>query len=277
MTTTESSTRPATSDDRPILVIGASGKTGRRVADQLAALDLPVRRASRSSATRFDWQDATTWAPALAGARSAYTVPPEEPVDVDRFATEAAAAGLDRVVLLSARQPDQAGDGVIPGAEAALTAGDLPVTIVRPAWFSQNFTEGLFVDELAGGVLRLPVGDGREPFIDADDIAAVAVAALTSDKHDGAHDLSGPELLSFGEAVDRLAAATGRELRFEPVDPQVWADAAGEFLPPPVVGLLSNLFAAIRRGDNAYRSTGVEDVLGRAPRSFDRAVAPNGS
>lgn len=263
-----------TPDARPVLVVGATGKTGRRVVDALTATGAAVRPASRTSATRFDWHEPATWAPAVAGARAAYLVPPDEPADVAQFLAQAADAGLDRVVLLSARHPEQGGDGVIPAVEAAVQAGPVAATVLRPSWFTQNFTEGMFADELAGGVLRLPVGDGREPFVDTADIAAVAVAALTSEGHRGAtYEIAGPELLTFADAVARLGRATGRDLRFEPVEPGAWADAAAAHLPQPVVDLLLNLFAAIRDGANDHLSPGVEEALGRPPQPIEAAVA----
>lgn len=273
MTTTEHPTPDAADDQRPVLVTAATGKTGRRVIAGLAAAGIPVRAASRTSATPLDWHAPDTWAPALAGARATYLVPPEEPVDLDRFLAEAATAGLGHVVLLSARHPEQGGDGVVPSFEESVRQGPLPATILQPSWFAQNFTEGMFTDELASGVLRLPVGDGLEPFIDTADIAAVAVAALTGDGHEGAtYELSGPELLTFGEAIERLARATGRDVRFEAVEPTAWAESAAAFLPPEIVTLLTNLFAAIREGANAHLSPGVQDVLGRPARSLDQAI-----
>lgn len=257
----------------PFLVIGATGKTGRRVTDQLRAAGHPVRRASRTADTRFDWDDATTWTPALTGAAAAYLVPPETNIDVARFADDAAHAGLDRLVLLSARQPDQGGDGVLPAVEDALRAGSVPVTIVRPSWFVQNFTDGMFAPELESGVLRLPVGDGAEPFIDVADIAAVAVDALTSDRHDGCtYDLSGPDLMTFAEAVAAVGAAQRRSLRFEAISPDEWATAMADILPPPLVDLLGNLFSAIAKGENAYLSNGVTEAIGRAPGRFGDAL-----
>lgn len=276
MTTTEHPTPDTSGEPRPVLVTAATGKTGSRVVAALTEAGVAVRPASRTSSTAFDWAAPDSWAPALKGARATYLVPPEEPVDLDRFVAEAATAGLERIVLLSARHPEQGGDGLVPSFEEAVRQGPVPATILQPSWFTQNFTEGMFTDELAGGVLRLPVGDGQEPFIDTADIAAVAVAALTGDGHEGVtHELSGPELLSFGEAIQRLARATGRDVRFEDVAPDAWAESASAFLPPEVVTLLSNLFTAIREGDNAHLSPGVAAVLGRDARTVDQALAPS--
>lgn len=264
MTSTPASTAPT-------LVIAATGKTGRRVADQLEAAGGTVRRASRSSATRFDWEDPSTWAPALEGAAGLYLVPPEGvEADLAAFVAEVERSTVERLVLLSAREPGQSGDDHLHQVEATITAGTTPWTILRPAWFAQNFDEGFFAPDLAEGTLRLPVGEGREPFIDADDIAAVAVAALTATGHEGrTYELSGPETLSFAEAVATIAEASGRALAFEDAEPDAWADGLrANDVPAPVVSIFSHLFAAIRAGDNDHLSTGVADALGRPPTSF---------
>lgn len=259
-----------TPTDAPILVTAATGKTGRRVAAQLAAAGHPVRPASRSSATRFDWDDPATWAPALAGTAAVYLVPPEaDGPDVGAFLAAAEAAGAGRVVLLSARGPGQSGDDHLERVEASVTAGPTPWTIVRPSWFAQNFDEGFFADGLAAGTLALPVGDGREPFIDADDIAAVAVAALTGPGHEGrTYELSGPDLLTFAEAVAVIGAAGGPTAELVAADPEEWAEETRAYLPAPLVTTLSHLFTAIRAGENAHLSDGVEQALGRPPTPF---------
>jgi uncharacterized protein YbjT (DUF2867 family) len=252
------------------LVLGATGKTGRRVADQLAAAGHDVRPASRSSASRFDWADPATWAPALAGTTGLYLIPPEEgPFDLAPFVAEVERSSVERVALLSARSPGQSGDDHLPRVEAAVTGSDRPWTIVRPSWFAQNFTEGFFAPAIAEGTVALPVGDGREPFIDADDIAAVAVAALTEPGHEGrTYELSGPEPITFAEMAATIGAAAGREIAFVDVDPDAWAaEMRGHEVPEPTISVLAHLFAAIRAGDNDHVSPGVTEALGRPPTS----------
>lgn len=263
-----------TQETRPVLVTGAGGKVGRRVVAGLTVAGRTVRAASRSTPVRLDWEDPGTWGPAFEGVGAAYLTPPETIVDLESFVDVVEQAGVERLVLLSARHPEQGGESIVPAFEEAVAAADVPAVVLRPAWFVQNFTEGMFVPELEGGSLALPVGDGREPFIDAADIAAVAVDALLSAKHDGrSYELSGPELLTFEQAIALVGAATSRELRFVAADTQEWAVAAGSELPQPVVDQLVNLFTAIRRGDDAHLSTGVQEALGRAPRTFAEALA----
>ena len=259
---------------RPVLVTGAGGKVGRRVVAGLTAAGRTVRPASRSTPVRLDWEDASSWPAAFAGVGAAFVVPPETIVDLGSFASVVEKAGVERLVLLSARHPEQGGESIVPAFEETVAAADVPAVVLRPSWFVQNFTEGMFAPELEGGSLTLPVGDGAEPFIDAADIAAVAVDALLSARHDGrTYELSGPELLTFEQAIALVGAATSRDLTFVAADTAAWADAARAELPPALVEQLANLFTAIRRGDNAHLDTGVQEALGRAPRTFAQALA----
>jgi uncharacterized protein YbjT (DUF2867 family) len=154
-------------------------------------------------------------------------------------------------------------------------------TIVRSSWFNQNFSESFWLDPILGGEVALPVGDVGEPFTDADDIAEVAAAVLTEDGHVGQiYELTGPRLLTFADAVDAIAAATGRDIRFTRVSEEDFAASlAAEQVPAEVVDLLLYLFTTVLDGRNAYLGDGVERVLGRPPRDFSdyaRATAATG-
>lgn len=253
-----------------ITVLAATGKTGRRVADRLERLGHDVRRASRSSATRFAWEEPDTWGPAIDGAQALYLVPPDPGGDVAPFVDRLAGSTVARVVLLSARHPEQSGDTFLPDVEDLVRAVAPTSTILRPSWFDQNFDEGFFGPGLAAGLLEVPVGDGREPFIDAEDIAEVAVAALTDPAHAGqTYELSGPEALTFGEAVAAIAEAWGRPIAFADLTPTTFRsqlEAAG--VDGAEIDIFQHLFDAIRRGDNDHVSDGVQQALGRPPRSF---------
>ena len=258
-----------------ITVLGATGKTGRRVAERLRAAGHAVRAASRTSATRFDWADPSTWAPAVTGADALYLVPPDPGTPVDAFVDLVSSAAVRTIVLLSARAPGQSGDDHLLQVERAVRAAPVSWTILRPSWFDQNFDEGFFAPGVAAGTLRLPVGGGREPFIDADDIAEVAVVALTRAGHEGrTYELSGPEPLSFARAVELLAAAAGRALELVDVTRAAFAgELAAGGGPTEQIALANHLFAAIRRGENDHLSDGVQLALGRAPRTFAEYAA----
>ncbi|KAB2684944.1 NAD(P)H-binding protein [Brucella tritici] len=257
-------------DDR-YLVIGATGKTGRRVAEKLRQKGLSVRAVSRSTEIPFDWNSQSTWAAALDGIDSAYvTYQPDialpGAVDVIRaFLAAAKTAGVKHVVLLSGRGEEEA-----EAAERVLQASGLDWTVLRASWFMQNFSENYMRDELLSGSLTLPVGPTKEPFIDADDIADVAVAALTEAGHrNQLYELTGPELFSFNEAVSEIAGATGRALSFHPVSFADYEAALREqALPEDVITLLRYLFTELFDGRNANVAHGVEEALGRKPRRF---------
>lgn len=250
------------------LVLGATGKTGRHVVSALAARGVTVRAASR--ATGFHWEDPSTWDDVLAGVRGVYLVENDEnPDPVADFAKRAAAAGARRLVFLSARSGDAVTLAPKRESERAVAEAGVPWTALRPSWFTQNFTEfPVFADPLATGVLRLPTGDGREPFIDTRDIAEVAAAALLDEGHEGRiYELTGPRALSFPEFLAEYAEATGRALRFEPVSEESYrAESAAAGVPDEFTELLIRLFREIRHDGGASIAPGVREVLGRAPR-----------
>ena len=143
-------------------------------------------------------------------------------------------------------------------------------TIVRCSWFSQNFSENFFLDGVLAGELALPVDGIPEPFVDAEDIADVATAALTEDGHVGRlYELTGPRLLTFAEAIDEIAAASRRPVRFVPVSLEQFAAALSEQeVPADLVSLLTYLFTEVLDGRNAKLADGVQRALGREPTDF---------
>ncbi|MGC9497812.1 NmrA family transcriptional regulator [Streptomyces sp. WG7] len=261
-----------TGGDMTVVVTGASGRTGRRVAEAARAAGLTVRAASR--ATGFDWRSRSTWADVLRGADAAYLAyptdvgAPDAAGAVGALAREAAGLGVRRLVLLSARGEDQARP-----TEEALAGAGVDWTVVRAAWFAQNFSEGPLVEELRQrGELVFPAGDvAREPFVDLRDVADVVVAALASgDRYAGrVLEVSGPRLLTFAEAVAEIAEVTGRALTYRAVPPREYGEnLAGFGVPEEEVAFLVGLFGALLDGRNAHLSDGVQQVLGRAPRDF---------
>ncbi|RZS90084.1 uncharacterized protein YbjT (DUF2867 family) [Motilibacter rhizosphaerae] len=260
-----------------ITVIGGTGKTGRRVVSRLREHGLAPRVASRTSPVRFDWDDAGTWVPALRGASAAYVAyapdlaVPGADEQVARLAALATEEGLDRLVLLSGR-----GEPEAQRAEAAAAAEFPGITVVRASWFMQDFTEAFLADGVRGGELVLPVDPSvREPFVDADDIADVAVRALTEDGLQGrVFEVTGPEALTMGEACGLLEAALGSEVRFVSVP---WAAYAVELRALGVsdaeVELVGYLLTEVLDGRNERTADGVEQALGRPPRDFPSFAA----
>jgi uncharacterized protein YbjT (DUF2867 family) len=256
---------------RPTLVLGGTGKTGRRVAERLAARGLPVRLGSRSANPPFDWVDESTWTPALRGVAAVYiTYFPDlavpGAVEAVRALTDLAAeSGVGRLVLLSGRGEEEA-----QRAEQVVQASGVDWTIVRCSWFSQNFSENYLLEPILAGEVVLPAGDVPEPFVDADDIADVAVAALTEEGHAGQlYELTGPRLLTFAQAIAEISEAAGRDIRFVPVSVDEYAAAMAELgVPAEFEWLLTYLFREVLDGRNAYLADGVRRALGRQPREF---------
>lgn len=258
-------------DSRPVLVLGATGKTGSRVAQRLQARDIAVRLGSRSTQPGFDWDAPQGWDAALAGAGALYLcyypdiAVPGAPEQVDALIARALANGVSRIVLLSGR-----GEAEAQRAERILQASGADWTILRCSWFMQNFSEGLFARPLQSGELALPVGEVGEPFVDVDDIADVAVAAFTDPRHIGQlYELTGPQALSFAQAVQHIAHASGREIRYHQVSMQQFQrQAASDGMPDDVSGFLEYLFAEVLDGRNTPVTDGVQRALGRKPRDF---------
>jgi len=253
------------------LVLGGTGKTGRRVAERLQALGIPVRIGTRAGQPPFDWEDRSTWGPALDGMGSVYVsyypdlAAPGAVEVVGSFADLAVKHGVSRLVLLSGRGEEEA-----EHAEQAVRASGADLTIVRSTWFMQNFSEDYMLDGVLSGEIALPAGDTPEPFVDADDIADVAVAALTDDKHIGQlYELTGPRLLTLTDVADDLSAATGRDIRYLPVSIEQYAAAAAEQgVPADVIAALTYLFGTVLDGRNSHLTDGVQQALGREPRDF---------
>ncbi|NNU27324.1 NAD(P)H-binding protein [Isoptericola sediminis] len=277
---TEPTTAPITStvvDGRAgvTVVAGGTGKTGRRVADRLEAAGVPVRRASRSTVPQLDWDDPSTWEPVLDGATAVYVAYapdlaiPGAPETVTRFARSARPAGVDRLVLLTGR-----GEVEAQRAEDMVAEVFPARTVLRCAFFAQNFSESFLREPMLDGGLALPVGDVGEPFVDLEDVAEVAVAALTDDRHAGRiYELTGPRLLSFADAVSVISAASGRDVHFAPiVMGEFTAGLAAAGLPGEEIDLLRYLFTEVLDGRGAFVTDDVTRVLGRPAGDF-RAFA----
>jgi uncharacterized protein YbjT (DUF2867 family) len=253
-------------------VLGGTGKTGRRIVQRLQAKGVPVRVGIPSATPRFDWDDQATWAPALQDVASVYVTYypdlaiPRAAAAVGAFAELAVATGARRLVLLSGRGEEGARRG-----EQALRQSGADWTIVRSAFMDQNFDEGFFLEPVRAGEVAFPADeDLAEPFIDADDLADVAVAALTDDRHVGQlYEVTGPRLLTWADAVAEVAAAAGRPIRYLPVSLEEYASLLiDNQVPADYVKMLTDVFTEVLDGRNTYLADGVQRALGRPPRDF---------
>ncbi|GGY36960.1 NmrA family NAD(P)-binding protein [Streptomyces tanashiensis] len=256
-----------------ILVTSATGKTGRRVAERLAARGVTVRAGSRTGATVFDWEAPETWAPALRGADAAYVAyypdlaAPGAVEAMDAFGRLAVEHGVRRLTLLSGRGEPEA---VLAEEALRAAASGVELTVVRASFFAQNFSEGLLAEGVAEGAVVFPAGDTAEPFIDVDDLADVVVETLTADGHAGrVHEVTGPRPVGFAEVAAAISRASGRPVIYQAVSPAEYAGLlAGFGLPAGEAEWLAALFATLLDGHNASATDGVKRILGREPRSF---------
>lgn len=257
--------------DAPILVLGGTGKTGRRVVRHLTAANRSVRVGSRTGEPPFEWTDERTWDGVLAGVESVYLVyypdlaAPGAVDTVRAFTARAVAAGVRRLVLLSGR-----GEPAAQLSEEVVRNSGVAWTILRASWFNQNFSEDFLADFVTDGAVLLPAGEVAEPFVDAEDIAEIAAEALTGDRHAGQlYELTGPRLLTFAEATAEIARAAGRPIHYESMPPEGYAAEMARYdVPAELVGVLVDLFGQVLDGRNAYLTDGVRRALGREPRDF---------
>jgi uncharacterized protein YbjT (DUF2867 family) len=253
------------------LILGGTGKTGRRIVEQLTARKVPVRIGSRSAAPSFDWENRGTWPAALANVNAVYIsyypdlAAPGATDAIRAFTELAVRSGVRRLVLLSGR-----GEPEAQRCEEIVMGSGAQWTVLRCSWFNQNFSENYLLEPILAGEVALPASDVVEPFVDADDIADAAVAALTDDKHVGQlYELTGPKLLTFAEAIGEIARASGREIRYVRISMDDYVAALEQAqLPADLIALIKYLFTEVLDGRNAYVTDGVQRALGRAPTEF---------
>jgi uncharacterized protein YbjT (DUF2867 family) len=253
------------------LILGATGKTGRRIVERLEQSGRSVRLGSRGASPSFDWEDRSTWAAALDGATAVYiSFQPDLAVPgavetIQAFSDQAVKSGVAKLVLLSGR-----GEVEAEQAELVVQNSGVDWTILRASWFCQNFSEAHFLEPIRQGELVLPVGNIAEPFIDVEDIAEIAVAALTQPGHSGQrYELTGPRALTFAETVAEIARATRRSIDFVAVAPDAYREALEqEQMPSELIDLIMYLFTTVLDGRNTPVKDGVQRALGRPARDF---------
>jgi uncharacterized protein YbjT (DUF2867 family) len=253
------------------LVLGGTGKTGRRVADQLKNRGVQTRIASRSADLPFDWNDQSNWNEVLRDVTTVYiSYAPDLAIPgatdaIRGFVRKAVEQGVQRLVLLSGRGEDEA-----QACERIIQDAGVEWTVVRASWFNQNFSEGEFLGMVLDGAITLPAGNIPEPFVDVNDIADVAVAALTEEGHSGEiYEVTGPRMLTFTEVAQEISQAAGREVSFIQIPKETFAGAIEDSgAPEEIAWLLDYLFDTVLDGRNSYVCDGVQRALGREPVDF---------
>lgn len=257
---------------KKILVLGANGKTGRRVVERLKKVtNVEVRLGSRNEKIPFDWENPESWAAVIKDIDSVYitfqpdlAIPSAEDT-IRRFTNFAVQNGVQKMVLLSGR-----GEKEAQVCEEIVKATAKHWTIVRASWFNQNFSESFFLEPILSGVIALPRAETLEPFTDADDIADVVVESLLYDIHNGqTYELTGPQLLTFGQAVAEIAKATNRNITFQSLTLEEYNQMLQEYqLPEDYIWLVNYLFEQVLDGRNSHITNDIEKILGRKPKDF---------
>lgn len=262
--------------DTKILILGGTGKTGRRVAEKLKLLGYSnIRIGSRKESPAFDWENQDTWLDVLEGIETVYiTFQPDLAIPsavetIKKFTSLATNNGITKMILLSGR-----GEKEAQVCEKIVMSTAINWTIVRASWFNQNFSESVFLEPILNGFVALPRAEAFEPFTDADDIADVVVEAIINDKHKGQiYELTGPRLLTFPQVIEEISKATGRNIEFQSLTLDENVKLLKEYkLPDDYIWLVNYLFTEVLDGRNASVTNDIEKVLGRKAKDFTEFV-----
>lgn len=259
-------------NNKKILVLGANGKTGRRVIERLEQnSNVEIRPGSRNAKIPFDWENPHTWSNVLQDINVVYInfqpdlAIPSAVETIKQFTILATRLGVQKMVLLSGR-----GEKEAQICEEIVKINAKNWTIIRASWFNQNFSESFFLDPILAGVVALPRAEALEPFTDADDIADVVTEVLVNDTHNGqTYELTGPRLLTFEQAVNEIANATGRNITFQGLTLKQYSEMLAEYqVPEDHIWLANYLFEQVLDGRNAHITSDIEKILGRKATDF---------
>jgi len=258
-----------------ILVLGSTGKTGKRVAERLQQLQIPRRLGSRKGLPPFNWDEPNNWKEVLTDIETVYiTFQPDLAIPqahekIKLFTETAKLCNVKKLVLLSGRGEKQA-----QVCEQIIIESSLAWTIIRASWFMQNFSENFLLDAILSNDVVLPIIKSLEPFVDADDIADVAVAALTQSKHNNkVYELTGSELLSFNTATSIIATTSNRKISYAEISIDEYVTSLKSYqLPDDFIWLIQYLFTEVLDGRNESLSNDIENILGRKPTRFSDYV-----
>ena len=258
------------------LIIGGTGKTGRRIVSRLEQLGHHVRIGSRTASPAFDWHKPEGWPQALSGMDKVYiTYQPDLAVPgaleaIEELVRQSKKAGIKKLVLLSGK-----GEREAQLCEQVVIHSGIDHTIVRANWFNQNFSENFLLDPIIEGHVALPFAEMKIPFVDANDIADVAVQALIDDKHnDQIYELTGARALTFKEAIEEISVVVKRDIGFTPISVEAYSNAMRSMgLSEDFVWLIAYLFTEVLGNpSNSEITNDIEKVLGRPPIDFSEYV-----
>lgn len=260
-------------------IIGATGKTGHRIARQLNNMGIAVKGLSRNSTPGFDWNDRSNWMEALQGINTLYVTYhpdlaiPQAKDDIKHLLEIAGALNIEHIVLLSGRGEDGA-----RAAEILLEQSGIAWNVVRASWFMQNFSESFMLDGILDRNLVLPQPKASEPFIDVDDIADIAVAAITRPElRNTLFEITGPEILSFDECLEIISGQIDEHVELTVVPLGAYIESGKEAgMTEDMAWLMQELFSQVLDGRNEFTTDTIEQVLGRPARTFSDYVKDTG-
>lgn len=258
--------------NQKIVVLGANGKTGRKVAEILESRGEDVVRGSRQASPPFDWHQPEAWSMVLRGAERMYiTYQPDLAVPgaleaIEKLVEVARIEGLQKLVLLSGK-----GEKEAELCEQVIINSGIDYTIVRASWFNQNFSESFFLPAILSGDVALPMARAKVPYVDTDDIAAVVAKVLMDTEHNGQiYELTGPRLLTFQQVMEEIAVASGRSISFTPISLPAYISMLEDLrVEKDFIWLIQYLFTEVLlEPKNAILSADIRKVLGRSPKDF---------
>lgn len=274
-----------------ILIVGATGTVGRDVVTRLIERGVPVRAMTRdperaralpgfggAEIVAADPFVPETLGPALAGVDKVFFIPPGGPgwnVGQRNVIEAAKQAGIKHLVKVSATCADPGAPSMALSyhyeGEQLLKESGVPFTVLRPSSFMQNFFN--YVPSIRfQSTVYMCLGDTRMALVDTRDIADVGVAVLTSEGHEGkTYDITGPESLTYAEAVEKLSAALGRPVQYQDLPPEAYEQALiGMGVPAWAAVEVANIYGRgpYRAGQTAAVASTVQELLGRSARSF---------
>ncbi len=269
-----------------ILIIGATGTVGAPLLNLLADTPHTIRAATRDASrvtqpgvtpVVIDLTQPETFDAALEGVQRLFLMSPpgfSDPYTLLAPLVQRAAntPGLERIVNMTA-QNVQHSDNPQRRLELLVEETGLDFIHLRPSWFSQNFHTFWGQGIRVAKTLAVPGGDGKVGFIDARDIAACAASALTRDdvKLRQAYELTGPAILTHGQAADVLSEAVGHTIQYQDIsEDQFRTQLAAGGLPDDYINHLVFLFSTVRAGHSAHTTQDVFTLTGNQPRDLAR-------
>ncbi|TGL21748.1 NmrA family transcriptional regulator [Leptospira yanagawae] len=257
------------------LILGSSGKTGSRIVNKLNQLNYPLRLGGRKTIPAFDWEKSEGWDEVIQGIDQIYIsyqpdlAHPNSIHHIQKLIELSKKNNVKRLVLLSGR-----GEPEAVACEKLVENSGLEWTILRSSWFSQNFSEGMFLGQILERNVIFPKLKSTEPFVDLEDLTDLAVDALVKNVHIGKkYELTGPTLLSFQDAFGQIAKELNETISYEEIPLDAYITMLNEYgLDQETIWLIRYLFETVLDGRNESVVDDFEKVMGKKPKDFTNYV-----